>query len=249
MAVAFRAISALVTSNAVSGNFNLQPVIPSSVVAGDGLALIAVDWGGTTFTYSTPGGWTSALSDNDGASQNIGVHVYKRSAQAGDASSTVTVAVTNSASYDGFAFIIAYSGADTSSILDVIGGNVKDNAANTNIASLALTTGVAEVLTLFSALMSDGGGGTTIALGTPTSSLGLTITNRLASSRTTDHNNACRCDEATQASSGSTGTFTTTPSGSGTGTAGEDYVVIAWLAAAAAAWTPTRELYPQYQVL
>lgn len=117
--------------------------IPSTFQVGDLMLVQVASRSGSSQTY-TLAGWNSIRRDNSGASTGSS-QLYWKQCQAGDPGSTLTVTLGTSANWA--IGIVGYSGADTTTAVDVHGGQA--NASSTSVAAPSITSTAANDQLLF----------------------------------------------------------------------------------------------------
>jgi RHS repeat-associated protein len=167
------------TSGGDSGTgTSLKLTLPSGVVANDQI-LLAVTLPGNDTLPTTPTGYTEVGSEKTGTSStSLQMVLYRRTAQAGDSSVTVTFA----SKFAKAATLVVYSGVNPSTPIDVSSNETVTSGTSVTVPSATTTSAGDEMLLSLGALASKAGtftapSGTTTRV---TQAGGTTIENALA---------------------------------------------------------------------
>lgn len=123
-----------------SGSNSVDVTIPASVEAGDGMLLVA--YANIDCTIATPSGWQVAKAQESAEAGGDTAVVFKRTAQAGDASSTVTV-TNDGSSPKAQALLYVASGVDTSDFVHKI-ASAKSTGGSPGFTTPEITTTLAD---------------------------------------------------------------------------------------------------------
>lgn len=123
MAIAFRAAAS------GSGGNRVDVTVPATVQSGDVLLLMA--YVNVDCVITGPSGWTVVSAQEQAEEGGITAAVYRRVAQAGDASSTVSIANDGAAGVKAGAVLAAYSGADTVDPVHAVNSRLDTGGTNT----------------------------------------------------------------------------------------------------------------------
>ena len=139
MAVAFRSSST--SSNAFSGSPQTVSFSkPAGTSVGDVLYAFIGNFDGTAITgWGAPSGWTQLATPNDGASQNVGLGVFRRVVD-GTEPSTISWSLTSGGNIEAEGIMRCYSGGDTTTVEDVVGsGTSAENSTTVTAPSITTT--------------------------------------------------------------------------------------------------------------
>lgn len=133
MAIAFRASA---EAHVTSGSLALT--IPASVQAGDLLIVVAAmnNGGNAAYNWSVPSGWTK--KDDRSVGSNLYGVVYSKVAVSGDSGATLTLASSNTGK--SCAILVAYSGCDQATPIDVLAAASETTSTTTHTTPTVNTT-------------------------------------------------------------------------------------------------------------